>query len=123
MGLFNKSENWWLRLTIVLIFVGFMSFLASTSRYQTESNQLLSKKVDSLSNELIKCQTNNGFIPGGDIEKGAMSTQIDVLNDSIFYLNHRLGLLELWIDELDNPKQYKGLKKAIEKKENSNNYE
>ena len=32
------------------------------------------------------------------------------------------GLLELWIDELDNPKQYKGLKKAIEKKENSNNF-
>ena len=48
-----------------------------------------------LKDELLKCQTNNGYVPGGDIQKAQMQELIDSLHDENFISrclrNNRFG--------------------------------
>jgi hypothetical protein len=107
MGLFNKEENWWLRLTIVLITLIWLSSLSVMNRgVITERLNL----IDSL----------NYYKKIND----SLQDDRDSLYDENFELNHANGLQELMIYNLsqDNPK-YKNLEKDLEKEKNSNQYE
>lgn len=48
-----------------------------------------------LKNELIKCQTDKGYIPGGDIEKAELNTKIDSLQSEIFVKDIQIGSYEV----------------------------
>ena len=100
MGIYEKSENWWLKLIVVVVVVGSLALTASMNRTTTETTKLLQSKVDSL------------------------SSKNDMLEDSIFYLNHEIGINELVIDNLSQQPKWKGLSKAVEKETyESNKYE
>lgn len=53
MGIFNKSENWWLRLTIVLIVLGFSILLSSINRATTSKIEYQQNQIDSLNTEIF----------------------------------------------------------------------
>ena len=53
MGLFNKSENWWLRLTIVVIVVGFLCLLSMENRRIGETSKSHQNQIDSLETEIF----------------------------------------------------------------------
>ena len=53
MGIFNKSENWWLRLTIVLIVLGFSILLSSINRATTSKIEYQQNQFDSLNTEIF----------------------------------------------------------------------
>ena len=100
MGIYEKSENWWLKLIVVVVVVGSLALIASMNRVTTETTKSLQSKVDSL------------------------TSKNDVLIDSIFYLNHEIGINELVIDNLSQQPKWKGLSKAVEKETyESNKYE
>ena len=90
MSIYNKDENWWLRVMLVSVVLGSMILLSSLNRVTTESTKLLQLKVDSLTNSN------------------------EILQDSIFHLNHEIGINELLIDDLGQQPRWKGLSKAIE---------
>ena len=108
MSIFNKSENWWLRLTIVLITLMSLSTLSyynkqvalTKTKYQLDSTFY----YKSLSDSILK--------------------ERDSLLDENFELNHANGLQELMIYNLshENPK-YKDLEKDLDKESKSNKYE
>lgn len=59
-----------------------------------------------LEDELKKCQTENGFIPGGDIEKAELLGRIDSLNSEIFVKDLQIGSYEvMWgiLEEVNKP--------------------
>ena len=67
MGLINKSENWWLRLTIVLITLIWLSSLSVMNKEVIIERQKLMDSVsyfkfqsDSLQDELFNEKTENG---------------------------------------------------------------
>ena len=67
MGLFSKEENWWLRLTIVLIVLIWLSSLSVMNREVITERQTLKDSVtyfklqsDSLQDELFNEKTENG---------------------------------------------------------------
>jgi len=107
MGLFNKEENWWLRLSIVLITLIWLSSLSVMNREVITERQ---KLTDSISYYKLKLDT--------------LQIQHDSLYDENFELNHINGIQELMIYNLshENPK-YKNLEKDLEKERNSNKYE
>jgi hypothetical protein len=86
MDLLNKDENWWLRLTIVLISMTALSTLAYYNRQVTQI--MVKSQLDSL--------------------------KIENLEDSIFQINHESGINELIIDDLNETKKWKGIKTAID---------
>ena len=60
MELLNKSENWWLRLTIVVISIASLSSLSYCNRLVTQGitkSQLDSHIIDSLNTELFEKST------------------------------------------------------------------
>lgn len=85
MGSFNKEENWWLRLTIVLIVLIWLSSLSVMNRSVTTERQIL---MDSVSYFKLKN---------------------DSLTDENFNLNVELGRHELTREEMFF--KYKGLEK------------
>ena len=59
-----------------------------------------------LEGELIKCKTENGFIPGGDIEKAELLGRIDSLNSEMFVKDLQIGSYEvMWgiLEEVNKP--------------------
>lgn len=56
--------------------------------------------------ELKQCQTDNGFISGGDIEKAELQNRIDSLHDELFNEKTISGRYELTLEHLKevNPK-------------------
>jgi hypothetical protein len=67
MSLFNKEENWWLRLTIVLITLIWLSSLSVMNREVITERQKLTDSLnyfklqsDSLQDELFIEKTENG---------------------------------------------------------------
>jgi hypothetical protein len=99
MGLLNKSENWWLRLSLVLFALIALGSASVVNRGVIIERQTL---TDSLN-------------------------YYKKLNDSLyeenFQLNHWNGVQELILDELSYKPKYKDLPKDIEKERNSNKYE
>ena len=53
MGIFNKSENWWLRLTIVIIVLSSLTLLASINRETTAKIEYQQNQIDSLNTEIF----------------------------------------------------------------------
>lgn len=86
-------------LVIVLI-----SFLTLSVKYMNQKDDL-----KNIQEELLKCQTDNGYIPGGDIQKAEMQRIIDSLHDENFTKSTELGRYELTLDWLkeENPKAHK----------------
>lgn len=62
-----------------------------------------------IEDELKKCQTDKGYIPGGDIQKAEMQRLIDSLHDENFIKSTELGRYELTLEYLKetNPKAHK----------------
>jgi hypothetical protein len=106
MGLFNKEENWWLRLVIVLITLTWLSSLSVMNREVITEKQTL---TDSLN--YYKLQNDS------------LRNQYDSLYGEHFQSTHDNGIIELIIDELSSTSKYKDLKKDLEKERNSNKYE
>ena len=106
MGLFNKEENWWLRLVIVLITLTWLSSLSVMNREVITEKQTL---TDSLN--YYKLQNDS------------LRNQYDSLYGEHFESTHDNGIIELIIDELSSTSKYKDLKKDLEKERNSNKYE
>ena len=80
-----------IRFYLVLISLAFITLLV----------QYLNKKE-----ELIKCQTDKGFIPGGDIEKARYMDEVDSLRNEIFVKEIQLGSYEvMWgiLEEVNKP--------------------
>ena len=48
-----------------------------------------------LKDELTKCQTDKGYIPGGDIEKAELQNKIDSLNSEMFNIQNEVGRYEI----------------------------
>lgn len=69
----------------------------------------LNVKYFNLKDDLVKCQTEKGFIPGGDIQKAQMQALIDSLHDENFIKSTELGRYELSLEHLKetNPKAHK----------------
>ena len=108
MNLLNKDENWWLRLSIVII-----SLIAlSTLSYYNKQVVQLTQKSQSDSTLYYKSLSDS------------LRNERDSLYDENFQLNHANGLQELMIYNLsqENPK-YKNLEKDLDKEANSNKYE
>lgn len=106
MGLFNKEENWWLRLTIFLITMTWLSSLSVMNRSVSQEKEIL---TDSL----------NYYKKLND----TLRSDNDSLYEENFQLNHWNGVQELILDELSYKSKYKDLLKDIEKERNSNKYE
>jgi hypothetical protein len=106
MGLFDKEENWWLRLVIVLITLTWLSSLSVMNREVITEKQTL---TDSLN--YYKLQNDS------------LRNQYDSLYGEHFQSTHDNGIIELIIDELSSTSKYKDLKKDLEKERNSNKYE
>jgi hypothetical protein len=56
--------------------------------------------------ELIKCQTDKGHIPGGNIEKAQFMEQVDSLRSELFVKEIQLGSYEvMWgiLEEVNKP--------------------
>ena len=80
-----------IRFYLVLISLAFITLLV----------QYLNKKE-----ELFKCQTDKGFIPGGDIEKARYMDEVDSLRNEIFVKEIQLGSYEvMWeiLEEVNKP--------------------
>ena len=106
MGLFNKSENWWLRLSLVLFTLITLSSLSVMNKSMSQERQTL---TDSLS--YYKFLSDS------------LRNDVDSLYGENFQLNHWNGVQELILDELSYKPKYKDLLKDIEKERNSNKYE
>lgn len=106
MGLFNKSENWWLRLSLVLFTLITLSSLSVMNKSMSQERQTL---TDSLS--YYKFLSDS------------LRNDVDSLYEENFQLNHWNGVQELILDELSYKPKYKDLLKDIEKERNSNKYE
>jgi cell shape-determining protein MreC len=106
MGLLNKSENWWLRLSLILFTLITLSSLSVMNRSVTQERQTL---TDSLS--YYKFLSDS------------LRNDADSLYEENFQLNHWNGVQELILDELSYKPKYKDLLKDIEKERNSNKYE
>lgn len=56
--------------------------------------------------ELLKCQTNNGYISGGDIEKAKLLEEVDSLKSEMYIKEIQLGSYEvMWgiLEEVNKP--------------------
>jgi hypothetical protein len=56
--------------------------------------------------ELIECQTEKGYIPGGDIERAQLMEQVDSLRNEMFVKEIQLGSYEvMWgiLEEVNKP--------------------
>lgn len=56
--------------------------------------------------ELIKCQTDKSYLPGGDIEKAQLIQQVDSLRDEMYVKDLNLGSYEImWgiLEEVNKP--------------------
>jgi hypothetical protein len=51
--------------------------------------------------ELIKCQTDKGYIPGGDIEKEELNSTVDSLQSEIFIKDIEIGSYEVMWNMLE----------------------
>ena len=51
-----------------------------------------------LKDELTKCQTDKGFIPGVDISKAELQNKIDSLNSELFIRQVEIGRYEVAFD-------------------------
>jgi len=59
-----------------------------------------------LKDELVKCQTDNGFLPGGDIQKAELQARIDSLQSEMFVKEIQIGSYEvMWgiLEEVNKP--------------------
>lgn len=106
MGIINKSENWWLRLSLVLFALIALASASVMNRSVIEDEK---KLTDSLSYYKLKLDN--------------IQIQYDSLYDEHFQSSHDNGIMELMIDELSLTSKYKDLKKDLEKERNSNKYE
>ena len=80
-----------IRFYLVLVILAFITLLV----------QYLNQKE-----ELKQCQTDKGFIPGGDIEKAKLFEQVDSLKNEIFVKEIQLGSYEImWgiLEEVNKP--------------------
>lgn len=53
-----------------------------------------------MKDELIKCQTDKGYISGGDIEKAELMSRIDSLYDENFNKSTIIGRYEITMEHL-----------------------
>jgi len=56
--------------------------------------------------ELNKCQTDKGYLSGGDIEKAKLMEQVDSLRSEMFVIESQLGSYEvMWgiLEEVNKP--------------------
>ena len=54
----------------------------------------------------MKCQTDNGFLPGGDIQKAELESRIDSLQSEMFVKEIQIGSYEvMWgiLEEVNKP--------------------
>ncbi len=80
-----------IRFYLVLVILAFITLLV----------QYLNQKE-----ELRQCQTDKGFIPGGDIEKAQLIEQVDSLRNEMFVKEIQLGSYEvMWgiLEEVNKP--------------------
>lgn len=59
-----------------------------------------------LKDDLMKCQTDNGFLPGGDIQKAELESRIDSLQSEMFVKEIQIGSYEvMWgiLEEVNKP--------------------
>lgn len=89
------------------VVVATLSFTGLLVNYVNNLDDL--KKVKE---ELVKCQTDKGYLPGGDIEKSRIITQKDSLYDELFNEKVVSGRHELTRDEILN--KYPEIKKEYE---------
>lgn len=60
MGMFNKSENWWLRLTIVVLTISLLGIYSVSNRESITKIDNLENQNDSLQMELFNYKTEVG---------------------------------------------------------------
>lgn len=66
----------------------------------------LSVKYFNLKDDLIRCQTDKGFISGGDIQKAELLSQVDSLKSEMFVKDIQIGSYEvMWgiLEEVNKP--------------------
>lgn len=59
-----------------------------------------------IKDELVKCQTDNGYLPGGDIQKAELQSRIDSLQNEMFVKEIQIGSYEvMWgiLEEVNKP--------------------
>jgi len=71
------------------VVVATLSFTGLLVNYFNKLEELRKTKE-----ELVKCQTDNGYIPGGDIEKVQIINERDSLRDELFIRFTEVGRYE-----------------------------
>jgi hypothetical protein len=79
------------------VVVATLSFTGLLVNYFNKLEELRKTKE-----ELVKCQTDNGYIPGGDIEKVRLTNQIDslqtIIQEKVTPKEHFDGVTEMILD-------------------------
>jgi hypothetical protein len=80
-----------IRFYLVVVTIAFLALLVSYLK---------------LKDDLMKCQTDNGFLPGGDIQKAELESRIDSLQSEMFVKEIQIGSYEvMWgiLEEVNKP--------------------
>ena len=75
------------------VVVATLSFTGLLVNYFNKLEELKKTKE-----ELVKCQTDNGYIPGGDIEKAQIINERDSLRDELFIRFTEVSRYEVALD-------------------------
>ena len=75
------------------VVVATLSFTGLLVHYSNNLDDLKKTKE-----ELLKCQTDNGYIPGGDIEKAQIINERDSLRDELFIRSTEVGRYDIALE-------------------------
>ena len=75
------------------VVVATLSFTGLLVHYSNNLEELKKTKE-----ELVKCQTDNGYIPGGDIEKVQIINERDSLRDELFIRSTEVGRYDIALE-------------------------
>ena len=88
MGLFNKEENWWLRLTIVLIVLIWLSSISVMNREVITERQKLTDSVNYLKLQNDSLRNDVDSLYGESFQKGVFLATEEQVTDSLDKKHH-----------------------------------
>lgn len=91
--------------------IAVIAFLSTLIHYLNQKDELKKTKE-----ELIKCQVDGNYVPGGNIQQAEEQSVIDSLNTELFNKSTEVGRYEITLEYLKevNPKAYEQFEKYLQ---------